>query len=47
LELAFLSAYRSRRLADDGLLLRYGGLDLEQVRAGARELVAAELRIAT
>jgi len=42
LELAYLSAYRSRRAADDGLLLRFGGLDLESVRAGARALVAAE-----
>jgi len=42
LSLALLSAYRSRRGSDDGLLLRYGGLDLEQVSAGARALVAAE-----
>jgi GntR family transcriptional regulator/MocR family aminotransferase len=45
LELVFLSAYRSRRAADDGLLLRYGGLDPEPVRAGARQLVAAERRV--
>jgi len=45
LSLALLSAYRSRRGSDDGLLLRYGGLGLEAVHAGARELVAAEARI--
>ena len=45
LELALLSSYRARRGSDDGLLLRYGGLELEQVRAGARALVAAERSI--
>jgi GntR family transcriptional regulator/MocR family aminotransferase len=45
LSLALLSDYRSRRGSDDGLLLRYGGLDPEQVRAGARALVAAERRV--
>ena len=44
LSLALLSAYRSRRTADDGLLKRCGGLELEQVRTGARELVSAERR---
>ena len=44
LSLALLSEYRSRRGSDDGLLLRYGGLDLEQVRAGARALVADSAR---
>ena len=45
LSLALLSDYRTRRGSDDGLLLRYGGLDLEQVRAGARSLMTAARRV--
>lgn len=44
LELATLRAYRARFARDDGLFLRFGGLDLDDVRAGARTLVEAALR---
>lgn len=44
LALALLSAYRERRGKDDGLFLRFGGLDLVAIRDGARALVAALLR---
>ncbi|HET7250169.1 MAG TPA: PLP-dependent aminotransferase family protein [Gemmatimonadales bacterium] len=44
LALARLSAYRLRPARDDGLLLRYGGLDLEDVCAGAAQLAHAVAR---
>jgi GntR family transcriptional regulator/MocR family aminotransferase len=43
LDLALLSSYRIRAREGDGLLLRFGGLDLETVAAGAAALVAAAL----
>ena len=42
LELAFLDACRSRPAGDDGLLLRFGGLELDSVQRGVDALVAAE-----
>ncbi len=45
LDLAFLGAYRARPAADDGLLLRFGGLDLQAVREGVAALVAAARRV--
>lgn len=44
LALALLSSYRSQKQADDGLMLRYGALDVQSIRAGARTLVAEALR---
>jgi len=44
LELAFLRSYRAKAARDDGLLLRFGGLDLESIGRGARALVEAEER---
>jgi GntR family transcriptional regulator/MocR family aminotransferase len=44
LALALLSAYRERRGRDDGLFLRFGGLDLVAIRDGARALVGAALQ---
>lgn len=44
LALALLSSYRSQKQADDGLMLRYGALDVQSIRAGARALVAEALR---
>jgi GntR family transcriptional regulator/MocR family aminotransferase len=41
LDLALLSAYRARPAEGDGLLLRFGGLDLGSVRDGVERLVAA------
>ena len=41
LDLARLGAYRARPAADDGLLLRFGGLDPASLRDGIAALVAA------
>jgi len=41
LDLALLSSYRQTKAPDDGLLLRFGGLDVASIRAGATALVAA------
>jgi GntR family transcriptional regulator/MocR family aminotransferase len=44
LDLALLSAYRMRPALDEGLLLRFGGLDPAAIDQGARALVAAARR---
>jgi len=44
LALALLSAYRVRGGRDDGLFLRFGGLDVPTIRSAARALVAEVLR---
>jgi GntR family transcriptional regulator / MocR family aminotransferase len=41
LDLALLSSYRIRPAPDDGLFLRFGGLDAASLRAGTAALVAA------
>lgn len=41
LALHLLSAYRHQPTHDDGLLLRYGGLGLPEIRAGVAQLVTA------
>jgi len=41
LDLALLSRYRIDRARDDGLFLRYGGLDVDTLRTAVRELVSA------
>ncbi|HXH41636.1 MAG TPA: PLP-dependent aminotransferase family protein [Thermoanaerobaculia bacterium] len=43
LDLALLSAYRAAPARDDGLFLRFGGLDMASLRAGAAAL--ASLRV--
>ena len=43
LELGLLNSYRSRPARDDGLFLRFGGLDLAQIRTGATALVEAAI----
>jgi hypothetical protein len=45
LDLALLSAYRRAHRRNDGLLLRFGGLDLESLRAGTAALVEAARKI--
>jgi len=45
LELATLGPYRARRARDDGLFLRFGGLDVPAIRAGAAELVRVAGRV--
>jgi GntR family transcriptional regulator/MocR family aminotransferase len=44
LDLALLSSYRARPASEDGLFLRFGGLDMESLRAGAAKLAAAVSR---
>jgi hypothetical protein len=45
LDLALLNGYRRARMREDGLLLRFGGLDVESVRAGAGTLVEAAVSV--
>ena len=40
LKLALLSSYRVSRASDDGLFLRFGGLDSDSLQAGIQKLVA-------
>lgn len=42
LDLALLSSYRASSTRDDGLFLRFGGLDIASLRAGVEEIIAAE-----
>ncbi len=44
LDLALLSAYRAQPARDDGLFLRFGGLDAASLRAGVAALVAEARR---
>lgn len=45
LELALLSSYRVARTSGDGLLLRFGALDEESLRAGTAQLVATAKQV--
>lgn len=44
LDLALLSRYRTARMQDDGLFLRFGALDRDGVQAGIEELLAGAKR---
>jgi len=45
LDLALLSRYRLMPAKDDGLFLRFGGLDDASLRAGIKTLLAAARRV--
>jgi len=45
LELALLRSYRAARTRDDGLLLRFGALDVQSIQAGAVALVSAARKV--
>lgn len=46
LDLALLSRYRTARMQDDGLFLRFGALDSASLHAGVKALVAAGAQLA-